>query len=149
MRDLLLVDGLSNDLAELELGLSRIDGVSLETTLGIEEDSEVLVSLLDGDDVHVAERVTRISSVLSVNLNETILVLDNLSGLLSVKGVAESLLEENVERDALSELVRTRGRPGGVNSLEFTKIPLLRSGDSLHRFSLSFVSLQMFSMRVL
>jgi len=140
VRDLILVDGLSDNLAKLELGLSRVDRVSLEATLGIEEDSEVLVSLLDGDDVHVAKRVARISSVLSVNLDKTILVLDDLSSFLSIEGIAKSLLEENVERDALSELVRTRGRSGGVNSIEFTKVPLLGSGKSFHGFSLSFVS---------
>jgi hypothetical protein len=131
VRDLLLVDGLFNNLAELELGLIRGDRVSLEAALGVKEDSEVLVSFLDRDDVHVTKRETRISSRFTINLDETILILDNLSGLLSVEGITESLLEENVEGDALSKLVRTRGRPGRVNTLKFSKVPLLGSSNSL------------------
>lgn len=149
VRDLLLVDGLSDNLAELELGLLLVDLVSLESTFDIKEDSEVLVSSLNGDDVHVTKRESGVSSELTVDLDETFLVLDNLSGLLSVEGVAESLLEENIQGDALSKLVRTGGRSGTVDTLKLTKIPLLGSGNSLHGFSLSFVSLKKFSMRVL
>jgi hypothetical protein len=38
--------------------------------------------------------------------------------------------------------MRTWGRSGGVNTLELAKIPGLGSSESLHGFSLSFVSLQ-------
>jgi len=142
VRDLLLVNALSNDLAKLEFSFLGVNLVSLESALDIKKDSEVLVGLLDGDDVHVSERESGVSSVLTIDLNKTFLVLDDLSSLLSVESIAESLLEEYVQGDALSELVRTRGRSGAVNTLELAEVPLLGSGESLHGFSLSFVSLQ-------
>ena len=140
--DLLLVDGLTSDLAELEAGLSGVDLVGLESTLDVVEDSEVLVGSLDRDNVHVAKRESWVTSDLTVDLDETLLVLDNLSGFLSVQSVFKSLLKENIERNALPKLVRTGRWSGTVNTLELAKIPLLGSSDSLHNLSLSFVTLK-------
>lgn len=130
-RNLILTDFLANDLAEFEFSFLGINLMGLETALDIKEDSVVLVGLLNGDDIHVSERESRISSVLTIDLNKTFLRFDNLSGFLSVEGIAESLLEEYVKGDALSKLVRTRGRSGGVNTSELAKIPGLGSSESL------------------
>merc|ERR1711990_201706 len=108
MRNLILVDSLFDDLAEFEFSFVVINLVSLETAFNIKEDSEVLLGPLDGDDVHVTKRESRVSSSLTVDLDKAFLVLDDLSSLLSIEGVAESLLEEYVQGDALSKLVRTR-----------------------------------------
>ena len=140
VRDLFLADLLGDDLAKLESGLLGFDSVGLESSLDIEEDSEVLVGLLNGDNVHLTKRVSVVSSDLAVDLDETLLVVDDLSGFISGESVLESLLEENVQGDALSELVRTRRRSGSVNSLEFAKIPALRGRNSLDGFSLTFVA---------
>jgi hypothetical protein len=130
-RDLILADRLSDDLAEFEFSFVVINLVSLETAFNIKEDSEVLLGSLDGDDVHVTKRESRVSSSLTVDLDKAFLVLDDLSSLLSIEGEAESLYEEYTQGDALLKLVRTRGRSGGINTLKLSKVPLLRSGKSL------------------
>jgi hypothetical protein len=138
--DLFLADSLGDNLAELESGLLGLDSVGLESSLNIEENSEVLVGLLNGDNVHLTKRVSVVSSDLSVDSDETLLVVDDLSGFISGESILESLLEENVQGDALSESVRTRRRSGSVNSLEFSKIPALGCRHSLDGFSLTFVA---------
>lgn len=140
VRNLLLVDGLADDLAELEAGLLSLDSVSLESALDVEEDSEVLVGALDGDDVHGTEREARVSSDLAVDLDEALLVLDDGSSLSSAESVLESLLEEHVERDALSELVGTRRRSGAVDTSQLAEVPLLGGSDSLDDLSLTLVT---------
>lgn len=139
--DLVLSDDLLDDLAELETGFLGVNSVWVELSLGVDEDSEVLVGLLDGDDVHGSEWESVVSSDLSVNLDETFLVVGDSSGFISGKSVLESLLEENVHWDALSQLVWTSRWSGGVDSLQLTKIPGLWSGNSLNDLSLSFVAL--------
>jgi len=140
VRNLLLVDGLADDLAELEASLLSLDSVGLESALHVKEDSEVLVGALDGDNIHGTEREAGVSSDLAVDLDEALLVLDDGSGLSTVKGVLKSLLEENIERDALSELVGTRRRSGTVDTLELAKVPLLGGSDSLDDLSLTLVT---------
>ena len=105
--DLVLAHGLSLDGAELEGGLLSVDLVSLVATLGVVEDSEVLSSLLNANNVHNAEGESGISSDFVVNLDQSFLVLNDLHGLLATESVLESVLEENVQGDAFSSLVGT------------------------------------------
>ncbi len=107
IRDLVLAHCLSLDGAELEAGLLSIDLVSLVATLGIEEDSEVLTSLGNANDVHDAEGEAGISSDFVVNLDQTFLIPNDLNGLLTSESVVESVSEENSQRDAFSSFVGT------------------------------------------
>ena len=141
VRNLSLADLLLGDLAELEFSLLGVNSVWLESSLDVIEDSEVLVGLLNGDNVHGSEWESWVSSDLAVNLDQTLLILDDLGAFHVGHGVLQSLLEEDVERDALSSLVRTSRWLGSIHSLKFTKVPLLWSIHSLHDFSLSFVAL--------
>ena len=100
-------DLLLSDLAELEGGFFSINSVWLESSLDVDEDSEVLVGLFDGDNVVLSERISWVSSDLSVNLDESSSVSDDLSDFVSVKSVLKSLVEKNVERKAFSKLVWT------------------------------------------
>lgn len=140
VRDLVLTNGLLHDLAELEGGLLGVNSVRDESTLDVEEDSEVLVGLVNGDNVHVSEWESVVSSDLSVNLDVSILVVGNLSALVSGESVLESLLEKNSHWDALSKLVWTSGWSGGVDTLELAEVPHLWCGDSLDNLSLTFVT---------
>jgi hypothetical protein len=83
VRNLVLADSLLDDLAELEAGFFGVNSVWLESTLGVEKDSEVLVGLLDGDDIHVSEGESVISSDLSINLDETLFVTADSSAFIS------------------------------------------------------------------
>jgi len=140
VRDLVLGDHLLGDLAELEAGLLSLDFVGLESSLGIEKDSEVLLGALNRDNIHGTKREARISSDLTINLDETFLVLDDSSSFTSGESVSKSLLEEDSERDALSELVGTGRGSSGVDTLKFSEIPLLGGSNSLDDLSLAFVT---------
>ena len=130
------------DFAELEVSLFGINSMGLESTLDIEENSEVFISLLDGDNVHLTKWESVVSSDLSVNLNQSFFILNDLSSLISGKSVLQSLLEKDVEWDALSKLVWTWRRSGSIDALQFTKVPGFWSGNSLHNLSLSFIALK-------
>lgn len=133
------------DSAEFEGSLFGIDSVWLESTFGIHEHSEVLIALGNGDNIHGSEWESWVSSDFTVN-NDVSGTLglgagfDNLSGFISVKSILQSLLKENVKWDAFSSLVWTSGWLGGIDSSEFTEIPGFWSVDSLHAFSLSFIT---------
>ena len=105
--NLVLAHRLTLDGAELESGLLSVDLVSLVATLGIEEDSEVLFSLGNANDVHDAEGEAGISSDFVVNLDQTFLIPNDLNGLLTSESVVESVSEENSQRDAFSSFVGT------------------------------------------
>lgn len=60
------------DLAELEGGLLIRDAVDCETSLGIVDETEVLVGLLEGDDIHESGWVCWVGSDLSVDLDEAL-----------------------------------------------------------------------------
>lgn len=77
------------DLAQLELSLLGLDAVDGETTLGVVDQTEVLASLLEGDDVHEASGVGGVGADLAVNLDQT-LHHDGL-GLATVQGVLETI----------------------------------------------------------
>ena len=139
--DLVLANRLSDHLAELEAGLLLVDLVGLEAAADVVEDSEVLIGFFNSNNVHLAEGVPVVSADLAVNLDEALLVLHNLSGLVSGEGVLESLLEKHAQGDALSQLVGTSRGSGGVDSLKLSEVPLLGSSHSLNDLSLSFVAL--------
>ena len=141
MWNLRFTDFLLSDLAELEFSFFSVNSVRLESSLNVIEDSEVLIGLFDGDNVQRSEWESRISSDLTIDLDQTFLVLDNLGGFHVRHSVLQSLLEKDVKWDALSSLMWTSRWLGSVNSLKFTKVPLLWSINSLHDFSLSFVAL--------
>jgi len=140
MWNLSLADLLLDDLAKFEFSFLGVNSVWLESSLDVIKDSEVLVGLLNGDNIHGSEREFWVSSDLAVNLDQTFLILDDLSSFLVGHSVLQSLLEKDVERNALSCLMWTSGWFGSIHSLEFSKVPLLWSVNSLHDFSLSFVA---------
>lgn len=142
VRNLLLANALLHDLAELEAGLLLINLVGHESTLDVIENSEVLVGLFNCNNVHLSEGISGVSSDLSIDLDESLLVLDDLSGLISVEGVLQSLLEQHGQGNALSKLVGTGRGSGSVNSSQLAKVPLLGSSNSLYNLSLSFIALQ-------
>ena len=109
-----------DDFAEFESGLLGINSMGLESTFNIMENSEMLVGLLDGDNVHLTKWESVVSSDLSVNLNQSFFILNDLSSLISGKSVLQSLLEKDVEWDALSKLVWTWRRSGSIDTLKFS-----------------------------
>jgi hypothetical protein len=124
-----------SDLAELVGSLLLGDSVDGESTLDVVKDSEVLSRLLDGNNVHEPERVSVVGSDLSkresverdersqqlasrqgnergkkaylaVNLDESLL--EDSSDFPTGQSELQSVSEEDGQRKALSELVRSK-----------------------------------------
>lgn len=112
----------SLDLAQLVLGLLGLDAVDGEAALGVVDQTEVLASLLDGDDVHETGGVGRVGADLVVDLDET-LHQDGL-GLAVVKRVLEAVAQEDDEGKTFSLLVGTGRRLGGVDTRELVEKPV-------------------------
>jgi len=108
VRDLVLADLLFGHLAKLVASLLGVDSVGHEATLDVVENTEVLASLGDGNDVLESEGEARISSDSVVNLDIGILVSADLEALLAGECVLKSVFEKDGERNALSELVGAR-----------------------------------------
>ena len=105
--DLLLTNVLLYDFAELETGFLGLDSVWDESAFDIKQNSKELVRFFNCNNVQLAEWVSVISSDLSIDLDETLLLSANLKALLSGQGVFQSLLKQNTHWYALAELVRT------------------------------------------
>lgn len=119
----------SLDLGELVLSLLGLDTVDGEAALGVVDETEVLASLLNGDDVHEASGEGDVGSDLVVDLDET-LHHDGL-GLTVVEGISQSVSNENDERKALASLVGTSAGLGSIGSAELVEHPSAGSAQSL------------------
>ena len=110
------------DLAELEGGLLLLDLVDSETTLGVPQESEVLVGLLDLDNIHETSGESHVSSDLAVN-SDQLLHNDHLSLVVS-QSVLESVSQKDDQRKRSSDLVGTSRRLGGPLSAELIEHPV-------------------------
>jgi len=79
----------SLDLAQLVLRLLSGDAVDGETALGVVDETEVLASLLDGDDIHETSWVGSVGANLAVDLDKTLH--DNGLGLAGVERILQSI----------------------------------------------------------
>ena len=86
----------SLDLAQLVLGLLLLYAVDGETTLGIVDQTEVLASLVNGDDVLETSWVGGIGADLSVDLDQALH--DNGLDFASIECVLETVTDEDDER---------------------------------------------------
>jgi len=77
------------------LSLFLVEGLEDESSLGVVEDSESLISLFDSDDVHETSGETSISSDLAVNENVLFLIVEDEGNISAVNSVVESLPVHN------------------------------------------------------
>jgi hypothetical protein len=91
--NLFLTNVLLDNLAELETSFLGIDSVWDESAFNIKQNSKELVRFFNCNNVHLAEWVSVVSSDLSIDLDEALLLSANLKALLSGKGVFQSLLK--------------------------------------------------------
>lgn len=110
------------DLAQLVLGLLGLDAVDGEAALGVVDETEVLASLLNGDDVHVTGGVGDVGADLAVDLDEA-LHHDGL-GLAVVESILEAVSDEDDQGHAVAELVRTGRGLGGVQAGQLVQEPV-------------------------
>jgi len=112
------------DLAQLVLGLLAGDAVHSEATLGIVDETEVLASLLNADDVHETCGVCGVGADLAIDLDQALH--DNGLDLTSIESVLQAVAEEDNERKTVAEFVRTSRGTGCVCSGELVKKPVGR-----------------------
>lgn len=117
------------DLTELVLGLLGLDAVDGEAALGVVDETEVLASLVDGDDVHEAGGVGHVGADLAVDLDEALH--EDGAGLAEVEGVLEAVAEEDNQRQAVAKLVRTGRGAGSVGSGQLVQEPVRRRAKAL------------------
>ena len=129
VRDALLADDGRADAAQLELGLLGGDSVDDVAALGVVQEAEVLVGLLDRDDVHVAGRVARVAADLAVDLDE--LLQDDERHLAAGERVFEAVAEQDHHGEALTELVGAVARARSKDAAHLAEHPVLRRVDTL------------------
>ena len=95
IRNLVLAEHLSLDLAQFEAGLLIVDSDWLEATLDVIQNAEVFSSLGQRDDIHHAHWVSVVTADLVVNFDITRLIFADLDRLLAGEGVLESVAEQN------------------------------------------------------
>lgn len=117
------------DLAELVISLLGLDTVDGEAALGVVDETEVLASLLDADDVHEAGGVGRVSADLAVDLDET-LHHDRL-GLAAIESVLETVADEDDQGQTVAELVGTGRGLGSIGSGHFVQEPVRGRTEAL------------------
>jgi hypothetical protein len=138
---LLFAEALANHLAQLEASLVGIDLVGNEAALDVVENSKMFICFVDGNHVHLAQGEAVVTTHFAVNLDKALLVLHDFASLVSAGGVLQALLQEDVQGNALSQLVGTGRGASSVDASEFAKVPLLGSSHSLNDLSLAFVAL--------
>lgn len=129
VRDVLLADDGGADAAQLELGFLGGDSVDDVAALGVVQEAEVLVGLLDRDDVHVASRVARVAADLAVDLDE--LLQDDEGHLAAGERVFEAVAEQDHHGEALTELVGSVARTRGKDTAHLAEHPVLRRVNTL------------------
>jgi len=112
----------SLDLAELVFGLLSLNSVDSETALGVVDKTEVLASLLDGNDIHEACWVCSVGADLAIDLDQALH--DNGLGLTCVESILQTVSDEYDEGHALAELVRTCGWTRSVGTGQFVQKPM-------------------------
>jgi len=110
------------DFAQFVCGFLVGDAVDGKAALGIVHESEVLARLFNGDDVHEASGVSGIIANLAIYLDETLH--DNRLGFAAVQGILQSVAEENDEREAVTQLMRTRRGTRSIGARELIKKPM-------------------------
>jgi len=118
----------SLDLAEFVLCLGGFNTVDGETALGVVDQTEVLASLLDRNDVHETRRVGDIGSHFAINLDET-LHQDSI-GLSVVQGVLEAVSQEDDQGKAVALFMRPRRRLRGIGARELVQQPVRRRTEA-------------------
>jgi len=105
IRNFVLAKALSLHLAQLETCLLSINANWLESSLDVVHDAEVLAGFWDGYDVLEAKWEPWISSDFVVNFDIVILVSADFDRILAGECVFKSVLEEDSQRNALTQLV--------------------------------------------
>jgi len=106
IRNALLSDCHFFDFQKLELALFGCDSVNCESSLGVIQQSVRLLCFFDRHHIHESSRIIGVSADNTIDLDESLSTDGN--DFSSGEGILESISEENHQRKALPQLVRTR-----------------------------------------
>jgi len=110
-----------NDTAELIFSLFGSDFVEDEATLDVVQDSEIVIGLFDGQDVHEAGWIFDVSADTTINFDETLH--DDLGNLTSSKGILELIPEDKHHWKRFAEPVRTGSGTGSEHTSQLVQHP--------------------------
>jgi len=105
--DSVWTDFLSNDLADLEVGFSFLQGLQHESSLDVVEESVVLFTLFEVEDVHQTDWELWISSELVVDTDGTFLILGDEGGFSAGESDLQSVSQEDVDWNGFVQFVWT------------------------------------------
>ena len=103
--NLVFAHALSLNSAELESSLLGVDTDSLETSLDVVQNAEVLAGFGDLDNIHKAKWEAWVSSNFVVNFDISVSVAADFDRVLAGERVFESVLQKHGQGNALPELV--------------------------------------------
>jgi len=118
--------------AKLVAGLFVGDTVNNVTTFSIEDQTKVLVGLVNSNNVHETGWVFNVSSYFTVNFDH--LALHNLLALLSGESVVQTITDEHGEWQALTKFVWASVRAEGKYTGGFWEHPMVWSCQGLEMF---------------
>jgi len=110
-----------NNTTELIFSFLRGDLVEDEATLDIVQDSEIVICLFDGQDIHEAGRIFNVSADATIDFDETLH--DNLGYFTSSKGVLELIPENKHHWKRFAEPVRTGSGTGSEHTSQLVQHP--------------------------
>lgn len=122
------------NLAKFELGFGVVDFDESETSFDVIKDAVILLHFRDFDDVHKADRVLVVPTDLLVDLDKTFLIVEDKTSFAAVQGKFELVSEDDLERNALAELVWALGGAGSEVASHLVHKPGVWSGDSFKMF---------------
>lgn len=128
--DALLAGLNAANLAKLVGSLLISDAVDGETALDVVDETEVLTSLGQGDDVHESSGEGAVGADLAVD--QDLALHEDGGDLTTVHGVLQTVAQKDDQRERLAQLVGTRGAAGSVGASELVKHPVVRRGSALH-----------------
>lgn len=132
--DLVGSDEFLLDSAEFEVSLFLLDFDHGESSLDVVEDSEGLVDLGDLEDVHESAGELGVSSDLVVDLDESLLLVEDGVDFGGVHGELQLVSEKDLDGDGLSQLVGALGGSDCEVSSHLVHHPRLGGDDSLQVF---------------
>jgi len=130
VRDAFGADGHLLDDAKLVRSFLLADTMDLVSALNVVDETEVFSALLHLNDVHEASRVGVVGADATVHLDETLG--EDLLDFGVGQGVLETIPQEERQRQALAQLVRTGRRARSVTSSQFVEHPMSGRRHALH-----------------
>lgn len=111
------------DLEQFESSLFGVDRDKLEAPFGVVHDTVVLVGFGDSENVHESGWVPLVSPWLAID--NDVLLADDHASLAHVAGEVQAVANDQGQWKALSDFVRTLGRPGSVDAAHLVEHPVV------------------------